>query len=407
MKRLLFLIVPVLALVLNDPTVAMDPERAERLALENDPKLAELEARARAARERAVADGSLPDPQLMGGVNMVPLPDLSLNAEPMAMTELGIRQRFPARARRDALSTIGRSEAAELAARAELRALQIRRTLREVWLALTAVDELAENDRRQVDVLDQLIETLEARLRSGEIGHAELLAIRTRQARLTRRLPERRAEQAALRARLAEVIGTEAPYDAITRREFSPPTAIDPENHPELELALAGIRVAESRVDAAAAGKRPGWEMQFGVGRRWGNTPMGAPSDTLIAASVMIDLPLFTRNRQDRRISAARAEAAAAETGPVEVRRRLVARMVAALAGFEENEELVRHYGEVVRSLAEDMQEAARSEYQAGFGGLLLALEARLTTLEVEAERIELKAARDRAAIELMYLGGE
>ena len=67
----------------------------DRLALADEAGVAALEARALAARERAVADAQLPDPVLSVGALNFPVDTLAFDRERMTQLRLGLRQQFP------------------------------------------------------------------------------------------------------------------------------------------------------------------------------------------------------------------------------------------------------------------------------------------------------------------------
>ena len=110
-------------------------------------------------------------------------------------------------------------------------------------------------------------------------------------------------------------------------------------------------------ISAARAAFKPSWEAAFGIGQRFGDTPAGAPSETLINATLSIDLPLFTGNRQARRLAAARAEREAAATTPVAVRRNLRARAEGARERYADYAGVVKHYDDGVLELLADREE--------------------------------------------------
>lgn len=397
----------VLLIFLSFPIHALDLEQAEQMALEADPELAALAARVRGLEAEAVAAGQLPDPMLSVGVMNVPVPDFSLNAEPMSQAQLGISQRFPARARREAQTDFKQAEAAAVHSRLALRSLNIRRDVRSLWVNIQHREAMLALEAEMAGVLDLLTETLDARLETGGVYQTAVLSTRARRARLEKRLADRRVSLLQARAALSEQLDPTPVPRELAPAELPPPHAVVIEDHPELTAVRLDVDAAQQKIAVADAGFRPGWQINVGVGRRFGTVPVGAPSDTLIAASVGIDLPLFTRNRQSRRLEAAREEFNAAATGPVEVRRRLAAQHRAARGTYAEFAELVEQYADSVLPLAREQEASAEIQYRTAQQELDPVLESQLARLEIELELAQLKLARDESAVTLMYLAGE
>ncbi len=407
MKRYL-LCLPVAVWLAIIPTASgLELNEALRLALETDPGLKALSAEARAFEAEAVSAGQLPDPQLTVGLMNVPAPQFSLNDEPMAQAQLGLSQRFPARARRDAMSAIKSSRAETVRARRAARTLQLKREVRLFWALVQRDEAMLSLERDKTEIMDRLTETLDARLEVDLALQTAVLSSRARRARLEKTLVDRRARLIESRAALAELLDPHPLPARLEAAQFSAPDAVSVEDHPRLFVARLGLDEAERRVALADAAFRPGWSVNVNVGRRFGDTPMGAPSETLINANVAIDLPLFTRNRQSRDLEAARERLDAAATGPEEVRRTLAAEHRAARETRAEYAHMIEAYLDSVLPLARDREEAAELRYRAGRGSLEPVLEARLARLDTEIEVEQLRLARDRAGVELLYLAGE
>ena len=332
------------------PAAASDMQltEAQALARETDPQLERLAAEIRAAESRAVAAGERPDPKLTLGTANVPVPDFSLSDEPMSQLRLGVSQRFPGRQALDAATSAERTEAQRLRAKAALRRLELDREMRDLWLNLQHERALLDIERRRAETLDELVEVLATHQRSDRAYQTAVLSGSARRVRLERVLADRRAEITRLRAALTERLDPTPLPQRLEPAALEPPEATPRPNHPEIELALQAIARADAGISAARAAFKPSWEAAFGIGQRFGDTPAGAPSETLINATLSIDLPLFTGNRQARRLDAARAEREAAATTPVAVRRNLRARADGARERYADYAAVVEQYGDEV-----------------------------------------------------------
>jgi outer membrane protein TolC len=306
-----------------------------------------------------------------------------------------------------AARALERARAGTLDARARQRRLQVRHRVRELWIDLQHQRALLDVVARKAEVLEALTANLAAGQGADRADQNAVLSSRARRARLDKQRADLSARIADRRAELAQWLDGASLPRRLPLARLEPPEVIALDGHPELAVAEREIDEAEQHVAAARAAFQPGWEAAFGVGQRFGDTPPGAPSDTLINATVSIDLPLFTRDRQSRRLSAARAEREAAASEPIKVRRTLIARRQSARDRYADYAELTRRYETTVIPLAADQAAAEAVRYRNGEQPLEPVLTARLARLEAEYERIELAHDRDRAASELLYLGGK
>ncbi|NKI36188.1 TolC family protein [Wenzhouxiangella sp. XN79A] len=399
-------VVVVLLALAVQPAGALELSEAERLAIEADPTLQALAARGDARVLDAVADAQLPDPKLQLGAQSVPLPDFDIIDEPMTQLQLGIEQRVPARSLREARARRATADAEGLALEARARALKVRAEVRTAWVTTVRLQDLIELTEQRAALLQRYSEALDDGLQSGRVSQQTLLEGRSRAIRVQRELAGLRTRLAEQRARLGERVPgvvLPAPLSPASLPEI---VATDLDDHPEVRAAAADLLGTEAEIAAAEAAFDPGWSWSVGVGRRVGDTPLGAPSDTLLNARLAIDLPLFTERRQSKRLEAARARHRAAATGPVQVRRALEARRAGARDAAGAFGELVTLYGEQVLPASQAAADAARDKYRNGSIPLEDVLAAELEVLDVEHERTEAQLDHDLARVELAYLGG-
>ncbi len=399
---------PVFCLVmLTAPTIsAFDLAEAERLAVESDPVLQALDSRASASRHLAVAAAQLPDPALQMGAQAVPLPSFDVRDEPMTQFQLGVEQRVPAPSQRQAAVQRVEAEGEALNLQSNARALQVRAAVREQWTEIVRLQSLIELTEARAGLLVRYSEALESGLENGRVSQQTLLDGRTRELRVQRALTQLKVGLAERRAELAAWLpGIELP-ESLDVVDLPETRDMELAVHPEVIAAGAEVQVAEAEIAAAQSSFDPGWSWSLGVGRRVGDTPAGAPDETLLNAQLRIELPLFTRNRQSQRLAAARASHRAALTEPVEIQRRLAARLEHAEERVAQYVELDNTYSTAILPRALDAAEAARDKYRNGTIPLEDVLAAEIEVLEIRHERIEARLEIDRARIELAYLGG-
>ena len=197
---------------------------AERVAIERDSMLRQLEAEAFAMRERAIAEGQLMDPKLRFGAVNVPVDSFSLDAEDMTMLEVGVSQEFPGGRTRE----LARQRMAESAAAAEAvaadRKLVVRREVRRAWIELGYVARARELLGSQTDWVEQMRAAARARYASGEGTQLDLLRAGLDIAMLREQQLDLERDEVMRRAQLGRWIGEE---EAARAGPFSLPARAD------------------------------------------------------------------------------------------------------------------------------------------------------------------------------------
>ncbi|HEX7029555.1 MAG TPA: TolC family protein [Gammaproteobacteria bacterium] len=383
---------------------------AEALAIQRDAERDRLEIEAEAQAERAVAAGSLPDPELRLGVMNLPVDSLALDAEPMTQAVIGIRQMLPPGDTLDLRTERGRRLAGALRETAAERARQVRLAVREAWFnALTAAAMRTAIDSTR-DAVAPLLAAAESRYSTGSGGQVDFLAAQLRLDRLAERglrVQEQYAVAIAmLRRWLAEVPETLAPA------ELPPPAAYGElvrrlPSHPLLEAAGARIAAGETGEDIVRETFGPQWGVDFSYGARRGVDAMGRDRPDFASVMVTMSLPLFTGNRQDRELAAAMRETNAARSGRENLLRELAARLDTAWRRHEQISRQLALLDDELLPSARRARESALDAYAANALVFADLVDIETDLLELELRRLELLERQQLARAEIYYLAGE
>ena len=392
---------------------ALSLAEAERIAVERDAVLRVLAEESLAMRERGVAEGQLMDPRLRLGAVNVPVDTFSLDDEDMTMLELGVSQEFPAGdTRRLARERMDISASASEAVAADRR-LRVRLEVRRVWTELAYLQRTGELLEVEQDWVEQLRRSATARYASGQGKQLDVLRAGLDAAMLRERQLDLDRDEAVQRAQLRRWLGDEAASQA---GPFVLPAAREPAPLAELEHALhqhpaqldyeRRIRAAETTAELALQRNRPGWMLDLSYGWRDGEMQDGSARSDMVSAMVSFDLPLFRKNRQDREVSAARAEA----RGLVEMHedhvREMSAMLAEAWADASRTLELERFYESELLPLAEQSIEAAMLAWRNNRAMLEEVIGAREVALETRIKHLRLAADRAQAQHQIDYLSG-
>lgn len=387
--------------------VALELDEAAALAVSDQPLLERLEARRRAARAAAVAAGQLPDPQLVFGLAELPVNGgdaYSFRRDSDTQLQLALTQEFPTAGKRRLRGALLDREASRLTAEQQLTQRGVRREAALAWLELWRYDQARQLARASLREAQTQLQAAEIALKTGAATQAEYLAARQEVHRLQD--AQRGAEQSIGHAAnaLSRWIGAAA---------FRPVCPDLPELRalPPLEAVLARISAHPQRAEAAAqlaatrtgaelarAAYRPDWRLELAYGER-------PAYSELLSLQVGIDLPLFTRRRQDQGLAAALAEQDAAEQGLRDSERQLLAEARLNHQDYQLLQRRLDEYRQTLLPQGEARIEAALAGWRSGRGLLREVLDARLSELELRMARLELQHDLAKHFVQLDYLG--
>ena len=380
-------------------------ERAEQLALLQAPGLAQHRNNVQVAAERAIADGQLPDPQLMVGAINVPTDTFSLNQDDMTMTMIGIRQAFPPGATRALRVQRAGYDLTRAQARLELERRSLMRNVRRAWLELYYLDAA----RRQIDSLRPLSErqrqAAEGRYRAAQDSQQAVLQARQALARLTDRDYVLRAQQQRVQATLARWIGVSAqePLPATLPDLPAVPERFEAEQHPEWRASHADYDSARTDIDLARQDYKPGMMLDLSYGLRR-PMPDGRERSNMVTALVTVDLPLFRAKRQDRRLAEKQAMEAGARYEVEDKTRDLQAQYATLRADHEALAQRVQLY---TQQIIPNARREASVSVAGNARDQALLREAQIKAMETELELIRLRVDLAGNQADLLYLTGE
>jgi outer membrane protein TolC len=377
-------------------------ERAANAA----PALKVSEASVRASHARAIAAGQLPDPTLSVGIDNFPIsgpPAFRPRDESMTTARIGIEQAFPNPAKRRAEQTRARAAIGAAEAGQAVTAQDVRLETALAWIDLYYAKRRLAQLRRLDASLGDLQATVTARLASGSARPSQAYEPEQLRAAVNDRQAQLEAEVAKAQARLARLTGdpdadvsSDPPLLTVERERLRGGIGATP----RLTALDADVAAAEAETDLARAAKRPDWRVSTSYGRR------DPAYGDMVSVGVSIDLPLFSRKRQDPLIAAREAEADRARFSRTSGERDLNAGLTSDLADYDMHRRQLDNARATLVPLAKRRAELDMASYAAGkldLGSALLSSLA-LAEAEVDALAREADVARDAVRINYTYM---
>lgn len=387
---------------------------ADPLSLEESLALAEgaapaLEARQsalRAAELQVRPAGELPDPELVLGLDNLPIDGMdagSLTADFMTMRRIGVMQEFPRRQKRALRSGRAQAEVERESALLVAERLGVRESTAQAWIARWSAERRRELLVGLRERFDALVAAADAGLAGGRGSAAEALAARSNRAMLEDRIDEAGLAVEQARAELARWLPDDAerPLAAAadwTTLERAPAAVLaSAGRHRELLALDAAEHAAQAEIDLAIAEKRPDWSLELSYAER------GPLYSDMVSLAVRIDLPVFSGRRQDPLIGAKRAalDQVAAEREQME--REHLAALRSTLAAWQAARSRAARYDTELLPLAGDRVETALAAYRGGSGDLATAVSALTELVELQLGQVDRLADLGQAWAQLRF----
>ena len=391
----------------------IDINEAIRLALTDDPVIAASQARAQAFSDNAVADGQLPDPKLKTGIYNLPLDDFDIDREPSTQFRLGLVQEFPRgntlALRQKKSEWMANAEVARTGTARRMLVRDVRKNYLELYYQLQAEQVISETR----DLFAQLVEITQAHYATGRVSQQDVLRASLELSRLDDRTTRILNEADKSRAALTKWIGDAAAlplengFPELPELPGKAAIATALPQHPEILTETAKIEASKQQVRIAREQFKPGWSAGLEYRKRFGDDPDGDDRADMMAAMVTVELPWFTKNRQDKRLSASIEQAESVQLGSDDKLRELQQMLNTDYANWQRLGERVALYESQLLYESTANAQASLNAYQSGVTEFTTLMRARITDLDVRLNDLRVRVDRAKAQANLLYLAGE
>jgi len=388
-------------------------DEAVRLALTDDPLIAASQARSLALQDSAIADGQLPDPQLRTGIYNLPTDNFHINEEPSTQLRLGLQQAFPRGKTLHYRQRQGEWQAKAATASAALGARQLALDVRRYFLELyyqTRAGAIVAETRA---LFSQLVDITRAHYATGRVSQQDVLNASLELARLDDRSTRILNAADINRATLMKWIGEAASLPVNSNFPALPTPAAQAviqaglPQHPAIRIQTARLEAENQSVSIAREQYKPGWSAGLEYRKRFGEDPDGDDRSDMMAAMLTVDIPLFTKNRQDKRLSASIQQASSLQLKRTDRLRELKQQLDTDYANWQRlGERAVLYQSQLLQAASANAQ-ASLNAYQSSVTEFTTLMRARITDLDVRLADLRIRVDRAKAQASLLYLDGE
>jgi cobalt-zinc-cadmium efflux system outer membrane protein len=388
-----------------DADAPLTMEEAARLSLIDQPLLTGRAAKIRAEEQQAVAAAQLPDPKLSGGLKELPIdtPEaFSVRRDNFTEFTIGLSQEFPRAAKRRLQGARKQLDADADRAALNNEQRMVRRDSSLAWLDVYEAEQALKLTRRLADEAALQVHSLEKDYSNAKASQADWFAAKVDAGLVEDKAHDWLHHVLRLRESLARWIGDDARRplaEALTKPGFLSPLPsliASSDHHPVIGSLDKQIEASATDVALARQSYKPDYSIEVYYAYR-------RDFSDFVGVQFTVGLPYFTKDRQDRGLSAALQQSHASEDRKRDLLRELHSQISQDYVDRRHFEERVADFDASIIPDASRRGDAARSAYKSGRGSFDAVLQARRGLLDVQLQRLALAVESARAQVRLDY----
>jgi len=415
---------------LASPELTLD--QAIKLAHKNDPWLQGSRLKQSAMESNGIAAGTLPDPRVSLGLMNMPVDSWEFNQEGMTQFKVGVSQMF---ARGDSL-TLKRSqlkiEASKYPVLREERRAQVETLISQLWLDAFVARKNIELIEENWALFEQMVEVAKANYSTnvGKTRQQDVIRAQLEIVRLEDRLTVEQQRLETVLARMNEwlhayngenfeqdfyaepsgirlstqlpKIRLQAPLTLedwnVSRNELAKMIA----KHPALLAIDIKHSVAKKGIELAKQGYKPKWGVNASYGYRDDMPGRGERAD-LFSVGVSVDIPLFTRNKQDKRVAASIAESESVKTEKLLLTKQMISSIEKEMRHLKRLSDRQAIYENQLLKQTHEQAEASLTAYTNDDGDFAEVVRARIAELDAKIAALQIDIDALKALARLNY----
>jgi outer membrane protein TolC len=283
-------------------------------ALQNNPEISAAKMKWEVFKEKIPQSYALEDPMFSFGIINLPT-SFNFNQEPMTMKELAISQKFPFPGKRPLMKEMASKEAEAVSTDIQGKIHQIIKDVKAAYYDLSHNYRTTEVTQRNKRILEDFAKIAETRYAVGEGIQQDVLKAHVEVSKMVDDLIMLSQRKKALEAKLNTLLNRppETPVgepEEVVFRKF--PFTIEDLQKMALEMnpTLKGMqKMIEAKEKANTLAKReyyPDFKFLFAYGLRADIN--GMKQDNMLTGMVEMNIPIFYKSKQDRKVAETRAE---------------------------------------------------------------------------------------------------
>jgi outer membrane protein, heavy metal efflux system len=298
----------------------LNVDRLVEEALQNNPEILAAKMKWEVFKEKALQASALEDP--MFGFGIINLPtNFSFKDEDMTMKEFSISQKLPFPGKRPLMKEMAEKEAEAVFTEIQAKVHQVIKDIKTAYYELSHVYRATEAIQRNKELLETFAKIAESRYSVGEGIQQDVIKAHVEVSKMIDELLMQSQRRRSLEAKLNVLINRlpEAPVGKPEEFVFRKiPWTIEELQKMAIEMSPTLKRMKkmiEAREKAYALAKKeyyPDFNLKLAYGQR-DSTPNGMSRMNMLSGMVEINIPIFYKSKQDRKVAEVKADIQVAE----------------------------------------------------------------------------------------------
>lgn len=283
--------------------------------LANNQAIKSLESEVAALNEQVPLAASLPDPRVGFALTNLPVDSFRFDEEPMTQKQISIAQKFPWFGKLDL-----RSRQATLAVKQKemilyAKRLSIAEKIATAYYDLGFIAKSQKVNTRLTQMLNRILRTAESRYVTGKGLQQNIFQAQVELSRLSEETITLKKNRRIIEDRINGLLSREQ-FEAITPPSELPSPyfalsipalkQIASNKNPGLKTKEIEIMMAQTDIDLARKDYWPDMDVKVTYGQR-GKNRNGQNWDDFFSTSVVMNIPLWQKTRQDKKLAAVTA----------------------------------------------------------------------------------------------------
>lgn len=360
--------------VVEAPTLTL-PE-ALRIAVADNPGLADMRAQAQAASEVPSQAGTLPDPRVNLNALNLPVDTFNRSQEAMTQMQFGVSQSFPfpgtLRLRRE-MATYEAESAAQSVEETRLRLL---RDVTKTWWELAYIDRSIAITNSNLALIDQFIDIANTRYSVGKGLQQDVLLGQVERGRLHDRLLQLLGIRGVAAARLNALLARPPHEQVRLPEQIDQQLPVLPDlarllkqsrqQRPLLAALASRVKAAEANRDLAKKSFYPDFTLAANYGLRSGQNPNGNNRANFFSVMLSVSVPLYWHSRQSPLLRQRSAELVGWNETLLDTQNKVDAEIQAAWYAFQQAREQNMLFATGIIPLSRQTVESMLAGYRVG-----------------------------------------
>lgn len=378
-------------------------------ALASNPVLLTKENQVNALRERIAPAATLPDPMLRLGLLNLP-EKVAFDEDPMTQKQIAVTQKFPFPGKLSLKHDIAQDEYLQHEAALTYQRLEVVNTVKVTYFSLFFVDKSIEVTATIKTLLEEFLGVARTRYSVGKGIQQDVMKAEIELSRMIEKIITLERQKKTVAAQLNTVLDRPPGAvlegkPAVRQTDFSMEKAafVDRElhAHPLLQSIYFIREEADDTFQLAQKEYYPDFEVGFSYSHR--ESSLGRDHPDLYSGFVGMNVPIWFKNKQGKRVEEARYNKQSAEKKYEATRNEIEFRIASLLAEIEQNSKLIDLYRDAIIPQANHTLNSSVDSYQVGSVDFLTLL-SNLQTLysyELEYYRVLVNYEKNLADLEL------